>query len=49
MRYDYSIKITFEKVALAVLKILGYEFVEVKPIPLEMQLGKLVSDFLAIC
>ncbi|MDW8086610.1 MAG: hypothetical protein RMJ45_01305, partial [Candidatus Calescibacterium sp.] len=48
MRYDYSIKTTFEKVALGVLRVLGYEFVEIKPISVEMQLGRLVADFLAI-
>ncbi|MDW8087348.1 MAG: Rpn family recombination-promoting nuclease/putative transposase, partial [Candidatus Calescibacterium sp.] len=48
MRYDREIKRTFEKVALGVLRILGYEIVEIKPIPLEMQFGKLVADFLAI-
>ncbi|MCS7213834.1 MAG: Rpn family recombination-promoting nuclease/putative transposase [Candidatus Calescibacterium sp.] len=48
MRYDSEIKKTFEKVAIGVLKILGYEIVEVRPLPIEMQIGKLVADFLAI-
>ncbi|MDW8087802.1 MAG: hypothetical protein RMJ45_07460, partial [Candidatus Calescibacterium sp.] len=48
MKYDSSIKATFEKVALGVLRILGYEFVEIRPISQEMQVGKLVADFLAI-
>ncbi|MDW8087854.1 MAG: Rpn family recombination-promoting nuclease/putative transposase, partial [Candidatus Calescibacterium sp.] len=48
MRYDSAIKTTFEKVALGVLRVLGYEVVEIKPIPQEMQVGKLVADFLAI-
>ncbi|MCX7734929.1 MAG: Rpn family recombination-promoting nuclease/putative transposase, partial [bacterium] len=48
MKYDAEIKRTFEKVALGVLRILGYEVVEIKPIPQEMQIGRLVADFLAI-
>lgn len=45
MRYDVEIKRTFEKVALGVLRVLGYEFVEIRPLPQEMQVGKLVADF----
>ncbi|MCS7213267.1 MAG: hypothetical protein NZ927_03475, partial [Candidatus Calescibacterium sp.] len=48
MRYDSAIKTTFERVALGVLKILGYEFVELKLIPIEIHVGKLIADFLAI-
>lgn len=48
MKYDLEIKRTFEKVALGVLKILGFEIVEIKTVPLEMQTGKIVVDFLAV-
>lgn len=45
MRYDAEIKRTFESVALEVLRVRGYEFVEVKLILQEMRFGKLVADF----
>ncbi|MCX7733551.1 MAG: Rpn family recombination-promoting nuclease/putative transposase [bacterium] len=48
MKYDLEIKRTFEKVALGVLKILGFEIVEIKTVPLEMQTGKIIVDFLAV-
>ncbi|MCS7214334.1 MAG: hypothetical protein NZ927_09000, partial [Candidatus Calescibacterium sp.] len=48
MKYDSAIKKTFEKLATSILAILGYEILEIKPLTTEMQIGKLIADFLAI-